>query len=92
MNKGDLIKALAEELAEPRARAARIFDAVFGENGVILGNLIDPGDKVRVSGFGVFEVKQRNARKARNPVTNEAIDVPAKVVRKFRFLKAKQVD
>lgn len=92
MNKGDIIKALAEELAEPRSRASVIYDAVFGENGVILGNLVEVGDKVRVSGFGVFEVKQRNPRKARNPVTGDPINVPAKVVRKFRFLKAKQVE
>lgn len=92
MNKTDLIKALSESLGTTRVHAADILDAIFGENGIILGNLTDVGDKVRVTGFGVFEVKERKARKARNPKTGETISVPAKVVRKFHFLRAKEVE
>ena len=42
------------------------------------------GEKVQVSGFGVFYVKDRRAREARNPRTGEKVDVPAKKVVAFR--------
>jgi DNA-binding protein HU-beta len=43
---------------------------------------------VTLVGFGTFKVVHRAARKARNPQTGEAIDVPAKTVPKFKPSKA----
>ena len=45
------------------------------------------GDEVSIAGLGIFAVKQRKARKARNPRTGEAIQVPAMRVPKFRAAK-----
>src|SRR5690606_41352602 len=42
------------------------------------------GDKVAITGFGVFEKAERAARTARNPATGEAIQVPASFVPRFR--------
>jgi DNA-binding protein HU-beta len=42
------------------------------------------GDKVAITGFGVFEKSERPARTARNPATGASIDVPASSVPKFR--------
>ena len=45
------------------------------------------GDKVEIRGFGNFKVRQRNARKARNPRTGEIVEVPAKRVPHFKPAK-----
>ena len=42
------------------------------------------GDKVELRGFGSFKVKERRSRKARNPRTGEAVEVPAKLVPYFK--------
>ena len=42
------------------------------------------GDKVELRGFGSFKVKSRKPRRARNPRTGEAVDVPAKLVPYFK--------
>ena len=46
------------------------------------------GDKVNVSGFGIFEVKARAARTGRNPQTKETIQIPASKVPAFKAAKA----
>ena len=46
------------------------------------------GEKVQLSGFGTFEVKDREARIGRNPHTKEAIDIPATRVPSFKASKA----
>ncbi len=44
--------------------------------------------KIKLDGLGVFQLKDRKARMARNPRTGEMVSVPAKKVVKFRVLKA----
>ena len=85
MNKVELITAVAESLGETKARSAQILESIFGGEGVIQGSL-HKGETVRVSGFGVFSVKQRKARLARNPKTGTKVQVPAKKIPHFRFL------
>jgi len=46
------------------------------------------GEEVSVAGFGIFAVKDRAARVARNPKTGEPVNVPAKRVPKFKPAKA----
>ena len=46
------------------------------------------GDEVSIAGLGIFTVKQRNARQARNPRTGATVNVPAMKVPKFRAAKA----
>ena len=45
------------------------------------------GDKVQVSGFGIFEVKEREARMGRNPHTGEAMEIAASKVPSFKASK-----
>lgn len=80
MNKASLIDyvALAANVTKKDARAA--IDAVL--NGVIDG--LNTDGKVALVGFGTFLLANKKARVARNPKTGEAVDVPAKVVPKFR--------
>ena len=49
-----------------------------------IGRALCSGDKVELRGFGSFKVKQRRSRKARNPRTGEAVQVPAKLVPYFK--------
>jgi integration host factor subunit beta len=46
------------------------------------------GEKIEIRGFGNFRLKTRNPRKARNPKTGEAVDVPGKKVLYFKVGKA----
>jgi DNA-binding protein HU-beta len=77
MNKTQLIDALAERLGDKKVAAA----AVAGLVDVVV-RAVNAGDRVTITGFGVFEKRARAARTARNPRTGEAViiqqtDVPA---------------
>jgi DNA-binding protein HU-beta len=85
MNKTELVSALAEahELSKPQI--GRLVDDVFGN----IEAALKKGDEVRFVNFGSFSVKERAARKARNPATGEEIDVPA--TRKVVFRPGKEL-
>ena len=84
MNKGDLVEAVAGSTGDSKAGAAASVDAVIG---AITGALTG-GDRVQISGFGTFEVRQRNARMGRNPQTGEAIPIAASKAPAFKAGKA----
>jgi len=81
-------KALTNYVSEAAGITKKDANLVIGHvmDGIKSG-LFDDG-KVTLVGFGTFKVVQRAARKARNPQTGEAIDVPAKMVPKFKASKA----
>ncbi|HWO95021.1 HU family DNA-binding protein [Bacillus songklensis] len=84
MNKTDLINAVAEASELSKKDATKAVDAVFD---TILDALKD-GDKVQLIGFGNFEVRERAARKGRNPQTGDEIEIPASKVPAFKPGKA----
>jgi len=84
MNKAGLVDALHEALGGTRVAAEQAMDTVIN---AIIGAL-KKGDEVSIAGLGIFSVKQRKSRMARNPRTGEAITVPAMKVPKFRAAKA----
>jgi DNA-binding protein HU-beta len=79
MNKRDLIDAISERLGDKKS-ATEAVNAVLEA----IQSAVASGDKVAITGFGVFEKTDRPARTARNPGTNEIIQVPASSVPKFR--------
>jgi DNA-binding protein HU-beta len=79
MNKRDLIDAISGRLGSKTAAT----DAVNAMLDTIQ-SAVAKGDKVAITGFGVFEKSERPARTARNPATGAAIKVPASSVPKFR--------
>jgi DNA-binding protein HU-beta len=83
VNKRDLVSALAARLECSRAAAARAVDALFGSGGLI-GAELGRGRKVQISGFGLFEVRRRTARTARNPRTGRTMAIKASMVPVFR--------
>jgi DNA-binding protein HU-beta len=79
MNKRDLIDAISGRLGSKSAAT----DAVNAMLDTIQSAVAN-GDKVAITGFGVFEKSERPARTARNPATGATIKVPASSVPKFR--------
>src|SRR4029450_1284777 len=79
VNKAELIEALTGRLGDRRSATAAL-DAVLSE----IQNAVTKGDKVSITGFGVFEKRVRAARTARNPRTGEAVKVKKTSVPAFR--------
>ncbi len=79
VNKAQLIDALAERLGDKKIAAA----AVAGLVDVVI-RAVKGGDKVTITGFGVFEKRARAARMARNPRTGESVKVKKTNVPTFR--------
>lgn len=84
MNKSELINAVAESADLSKKDATSAVEAVFETIQTTLGK----GDKVQVIGFGTFEVRERAARKGRNPQTGKEIDIAASKVPAFKAGKA----
>jgi DNA-binding protein HU-beta len=79
MNKRDLIDAISERMGDKKS-ATEAVNAVLET----IQAAVAEGDKVSITGFGVFEKSDRPARTARNPATGETINVAASSVPKFR--------
>ena len=79
MNKAELIEALAARLGDRKA-ATSALDAVLAE----VQAAVTKGDRVAITGFGVFEKRVRGARTARNPRTGESVKVKKTSVPAFR--------
>ena len=83
MNKTELIAAVAAKTGLTKKDAEKVVNATIDSITESLAN----GDKVNVSGFGIFEVKTRAARTGRNPRTNETIEIPAAKLPAFKASK-----
>lgn len=80
LNKTDLTNQVAEAAELSKKDAAKAVDAVFESIQTALKN----GDKVQLIGFGNFEVRERAARKGRNPQTGEEIEIAASKLPVFK--------
>ena len=84
MNKAAIVDAVHAVLGGTKVQAEQAVE-------VMLSSIVDSlkkGEEVSIAGLGIFSVKQRAAREARNPRTGEAIQVAAMKVPKFRAAKA----
>ena len=84
MNKSELIAMTAENTGLTKKDAERVLNAALD---VIIAAMCEH-EKVQLSGFGTFEVKEREARIGRNPRTKESIEIPATFVPSFKPSKA----
>jgi DNA-binding protein HU-beta len=84
MNKTDIVEAVHGQLQGTKVQAEQVVDTVIES---IIGSL-KKGQEVSIAGLGIFSVKRRAARTARNPRTGESIQVAAMNVPKFRAAKA----
>ncbi|QFF98700.1 HU family DNA-binding protein [Psychrobacillus glaciei] len=84
MNKTELVNSVAEATDLSKKDASKAVEAVFESIQTALAD----GEKVQLIGFGNFEVRERAARKGRNPQTGKEIDIAASKVPAFKPGKA----
>jgi DNA-binding protein HU-beta len=84
MNKQALVELVHQQLGGTKVQAEQIVDGII--NGIV--GTLKSGNEVSIAGLGIFSVKARAARMARNPKTGEAVKVAATKVPKFRAAKA----
>ncbi len=84
MNKTELIAAAAESTGLTKKDTEKVLNAALESIAAALAQ----GDKVQISGFGSFEVKEREARVGRNPQTGEAMEIAASRIPAFKAGKA----
>ena len=80
MTKKDIVKTIAADADLTQLKVKEIVQRTFDE---IIETLVRDG-KIELRNFGVFRVRKRAARPARNPRTNDAVSVPAKCVVTFK--------
>lgn len=84
MNKTELIAVVAQKAGLTKKDAERVVCATLDT----ITDCMIKGEKVQLSGFGIFEVKEREARVGRNPRTKESIEIPATKTPTFKASKA----
>jgi integration host factor subunit alpha len=80
LTKADLVDAIHEKIGFSKKEAADMVELIFD---TIKGALTD-GDKIKISGFGNFVVREKRARTGRNPQTGQAIEISARRVLTFK--------
>ncbi|WP_232696311.1 HU family DNA-binding protein [Brevibacillus daliensis] len=80
MNKTELIAKVADTTELTKKDATKAVEAVLES----IADALKDGDKVQLIGFGNFEVRERAARKGRNPQTGEEIDIASSKVPAFK--------
>ena len=91
MTKKDIVRTISEEVGLTQQQTKEIVQKTFD---AIIASLVRER-RIELRNFGVFEVKPRAARKARNPRTGEQVDVPRKHVVTFKpgkYMEAKVRD
>ncbi len=80
MTKIDIIQDVYEKLGFSKKDAARIVETVFD----LIKDSLARGEKIKISGFGNFTVKEKKSRRGRNPQTGNEIEISARRVLTFK--------
>jgi len=80
MTKIDIIQDVYEKLGFSKKDAAKIVESVFE----IMKDCLARGEKIKISGFGNFSVKDKNSLRGRNPHTGSEIEISARKVLTFK--------
>ncbi|MBN1662175.1 MAG: integration host factor subunit alpha [Deltaproteobacteria bacterium] len=80
MTKIDIIQEVYEKLGFSKKDAARIVESVFD----LMKESLARGEKIKISGFGNFAVKDKKSRRGRNPQTGDEIEISARKVLTFK--------
>ena len=84
MTKTSMVEAVARNAGVTKAEGARVMEALIKS----VTDALSKGEKVTLTGFGTFEVRQRAARMGRNPQTGATIQIPAQRTPAFRAGKS----
>jgi integration host factor subunit alpha len=80
VTKADIVEHIYERVGFSKKESAELVERVFD----IIKETLARGEKVKISGFGNFVVREKNARKGRNPQTGEEIRLDARRVLTFK--------
>ncbi len=80
MTKIDIIQEVYEKLGFSKKDSAQIVESVFD----IMKDTLAKGEKIKISGFGNFVVKEKKSRRGRNPQTGSEIEISARRVLTFK--------
>ena len=81
MTKADLVERIHSKANISKKDSAVILEEVFS----VMKDTLATGEKIKIAGFGNFEVNQKKARTGRNPQTGEAITIEARRVLTFKI-------
>jgi len=80
MTKADIVERVYEKIGLTKKECQELVDNVFE----IMKEALEKGEKVKISSFGTFTVKQKKERKGRNPQTGETITLAPRKVLSFK--------
>jgi len=80
MTKADIVESVYNKVGFSKKESSEIVELVFATMKETLAN----GEKIKISGFGNFIVREKNSRIGRNPQTGEVIEISARRVLTFR--------
>ena len=80
MTKADLIDAVHDKVGFSKKEATDIVEMVFDT----IKETLENGEKIKISGFGNFEIRSKRSRVGRNPQTGEVIEISARRVLTFK--------
>ena len=80
MTKADLIEVIHDKVGLSKKESADIVELVFET----MKQTLESSEKIKISGFGNFEVRNKNLRIGRNPKTGESIEISARRVLTFK--------
>lgn len=83
------LKHISADLAEKHDMPKKQMNQIMDEMVAALVKNLKKGNRIRVAGLGILQVRKRAARMGRNPATGEAISIPAK--KKIAFRAAKEL-
>ncbi|PLX40350.1 MAG: integration host factor subunit alpha [Deltaproteobacteria bacterium] len=80
MTKSDIVEAVYQNVGFTKKRAAEVVNLILDT----MKDALEDGDKVKISGFGNFEIRMKDARKGRNPQTGDEITISERRVLSFK--------
>ncbi len=80
MTKADIVEKVYEKIGFSKKEASELVEMVFDT----MKDVLQDGEKIKISGFGNFVVRTKNERVGRNPQTGEQIKISARKVLTFR--------
>ena len=80
MTKADLVEKISLMIDFTKKESVEIVECVFD----LVKSTLEPGENIKIAGFGNFEVKEKAARRGRNPQTGEAVEIAARRILTFK--------
>ena len=80
MTKADIVSSVYEKVGFSKKEAVRVVETIFD----ILKEALERGEKVKISGFGNFVVRNKRARRGRNPQTGDDIEISRRKILTFK--------